>query len=47
MLPILCRTMHGARCGFKAASDRPVSNHPCEEAGQVNALFDRFTPSVN
>jgi len=40
MLPILLP--HNSWCGFKPQSNRGLTNHPCEEAAQVKALFDHL-----
>jgi len=45
MLPILLP--HNSRCGFKPQGNRGVTNHPCEEATQVKALFDHLARSTN
>ncbi len=45
MLPILLP--HNSWCGFKPQSNRGVTNHPCEEAAQVKALFDHLARSTN
>src|SRR5205823_53313 len=45
MLPILLP--HNSWCGFKPQSNRGLTNHPCEEAAQVKALFDHLARSTN
>ena len=39
--------LHNSWCGFKPQNNRGVTNHPCDEAAQIKALFDRLAWSTN